>query len=225
MIILCILLCILAVLAFLVYASYSISAGIYLRSFCRQATTKRVVALTFDDGPDSIRTPKVLNILREYNVPACFFCIGHKVAGNEKLLQQIISEGHLIGNHSFSHANGFPAYSLPKMKKDLQTCQSALERVTSQPIKLFRPPFGVTTPTLAKAVHQLGYRSIGWNIRTLDTCLTDQDKIIRLIRKRLRPGSVILLHDRMPGSDQLLKRILQLLKEQKYTVVPLDDML
>ena len=221
----CIIICVFLILAFFIYASYSIEAGVYLHSFCRKTTTERIVALTFDDGPDQEQTPKVLNILKEYNAPACFFCIGHKVANNQELLKQVISEGHILGNHSYSHANQFPLYSLPRMKKDLQTCQSALEQVTSQPIKLFRPPFGVTNPTIAKAVRQLGYTSVGWNIRTLDTCQADTERVIRRIRKRLRPGSVILLHDRMPDCEQLVKGILELLKEQKYTVVRLDKML
>lgn len=83
MIITCIVLGSLLILSFLVYASYSIRSGIYLRSFCRKRTGEKVVALTFDDGPDPIQTPKVLQILKEQQATACFFCIGHKVKGNE----------------------------------------------------------------------------------------------------------------------------------------------
>ena len=103
--------------------------------------------------------------------------------------------------------------------------QCELERVTSQPVTLFRPPFGVTNPTIAKAVRQLGYTSIGWSIRTLDTQQSAPDKILARIRKRLKPGAIILLHDRMPGSDQIVKQILDLLKEQGYTVVRPDKLL
>lgn len=225
MIIGCLIIIILLLLSFLVYASYSIQSGIYLRSFCRKQTKERIVALTFDDGPNSIQTPKVLHVLKEYQAAACFFCIGHQVKGNEKLLQQMIAEGHIIGNHSYTHANLFPLYGLSKMKKDLQACQSELERVTSQPVTLFRPPFGVTNPTIAKAVRQLGLRSVGWNIRTLDTQQPAPEKILHLIRKCLTPGSVILLHDRMPDSDRLVRQILVLLKEQNYTVVRLDKLM
>ena len=224
MMIVCLLLCLLLILSFLVYASYSIQSGIYLRSFCKKRTTEKVVALTFDDGPDPIQTPKVLEVLKEYQVTACFFCIGHKVKGNEAILQKMVAEGHLIGNHSHTHSGLFPLYGLSKMKKDLQTCQCELERVTSQPVSLFRPPFGVTNPTIAKAVRQLGYTSIGWNIRTLDTQQPAPEQILRRIRTRLTPGSVILLHDRMPDSDLLVKQILDLLKEQEYTVVRLDKL-
>lgn len=225
MIITCLVLGSLLILSFLVYASYSIRSGIYLRSFCRKRTVEKIVALTFDDGPNPIQTPKVLQILKEWQVTACFFCIGRKIEGNEKLLQQIVAEGHLIGNHSFTHSGLFPLYRLSRMKKDLQTCQSELERVTSQPVTLFRPPFGVTNPTIAKAVRQLGYTSIGWNIRTLDTQQPSPEKVLNRIRKGLKPGSIILLHDRIPNSGQLVKQILDLLKEQGYSIVRLDELL
>ena len=118
MMIVCLLLCLFLILSFLVYASYSIQSGIYLRSFCKKRTTEKVVALTFDDGPDPIQTPKVLKVLKEYQATACFFCIGHKIKGNEALLKSMVTEGHLIGNHSYSHSGLFPLYGLSKMKKD-----------------------------------------------------------------------------------------------------------
>lgn len=216
---------ILSVIAFLVYASCNIRSNIYLKAFCKKKTTEKIVAITFDDGPDPVQTPKVLQVLREQQAPACFFCIGHKVRSNEQLIRQIIEEGHLVGNHSFDHTNLFPLYSLPRMKKDLQACQFALEQVTSQKIRLFRPPFGVTNPTVAKAVRLLGYTPVGWNIRTLDTQRPSREKILRHIRRKLRPGSVVLLHDRLPESDLLLMEILKLIKQQGYTVVRLDKML
>ena len=144
---------------FLVYASCNIRSNIYLKVFCKKQTEDKIVAITFDDGPDSVQTPKVLQVLKEQQIPACFFCIGHKVEENEELIRQIINEGHLIGNHSFTHTNHFPLYSLSRMKKDLQACQFALERVTSQKIKLFRPPFGVTNPTIAKSCPHIGIHS------------------------------------------------------------------
>ncbi len=212
-------------ITFFVYASCNIHSNIYLKVFCKKQTKEKIVAITFDDGPDSIQTPKVLQVLKEEQVQACFFCIGHKVEGNEQLLRQIINEGHLIGNHSFAHTFNFPLYSLSRMKKDLQTCQSALEQVILQEIRLFRPPFGVTNPTIAKTVHLLGYTPIGWNIRTFDTQHPPIEKVLRHVRHKLRPGSIILLHDRIPDSDVLLKEILNLISEQGYTVVRLDRIL
>lgn len=110
------------------------------------------------------------------------------------------------------------------MKEDLQACQSALEAATSQPVSLFRPPFGVTNPTIAQATRQLGHKTIGWNIRTLDTQYPTPEKILRRIQKRLRPGSIILLHDPLRGSEVLLQQVIKLIKEQGYTIVRLDSM-
>lgn len=207
---------ILLVLVFLFYASYSIQAGIYLKACCRIPTDEKIVILTFDDGPDEFQTPKVLDVLKEYGVTATFFCIGSKVKGNEAIVRRIVEEGHSIGNHSYTHTWRFPLLSTEKMKADLLLCQEQLEEVTKQKVSLFRPPYGVTNPTIAKAVNELGYRTIGWNIRTLDTQSLSHDKIIKRIRRRLRPGAVLLLHDRMPESDILLKRILDELGRKGY---------
>lgn len=216
---------IVSVMAFFFYASYSIRACIYMRVFCHKQTEEKIIAITFDDGPDPIQTPKVLKVLRERHIPACFFCIGNKIKGNEELLRQIIKEGHSIGNHSFSHSGYFPLYRLKRMHHDLITCQQELEKVTGQPVQWFRPPFGVTNPTIAKAVRKLGVTPIGWNIRTLDTQQSSPEKIIKRIKKRLVPGSILLLHDRMPDSDKLLVEILDFIEKEGYTVVALDKLM
>ena len=111
------------------------------------------------------------------------------------------------------------------MCHDLITCQQELEKVTGQPVQWFRPPFGVTNPTLAQAVRRLGYFPVGWNIRTLDTQQPTPEKIIKRIKKRLVPGSILLLHDRMPDSDRLLVQVLDFIEKEGYTVVTLDRLI
>lgn len=207
--------------AFLFYASYSIQAGVYLKALCRKQTEEKVVALTFDDGPDPVQTPRILDVLKEYSVSATFFCIGSQIEGNEELLRRIIGEGHSIGNHSYTHTWKFPLYPAKRMKADLERCQYLLEGATGQKINTFRPPYGVTNPTIAKVIKALGYQTIGWNIRTLDTQLSSHNRIIKRIARRLRPGSIILLHDRMPQSEMLLREILDELNRKEYRVVTL----
>ncbi|NDV66996.1 polysaccharide deacetylase family protein [Bacteroides sp. 224] len=207
-------------LGFLFYASYSIRAGIYLKSVCRIPTNEKVVALTFDDGPHPYQTPKVLDVLKEYNIPATFFCIGSKIAGNEEILHRMVQEGHSVGNHSYTHAPNFPLYPVRRMVKDLLLTQNTLEDLLQKDIHIFRPPFGVTNPTIAKATKRLGYKSIGWNIRSMDTSFS-HPKVLKRIRKRLRPGSIILLHDRMSESDKLTREIVQLLRKENYRIIPL----
>ncbi|WP_071147627.1 polysaccharide deacetylase family protein [Bacteroides ihuae] len=216
---------IISALLFLIYASYNINSNVYMRVFCKKHTRKKVVAITFDDGPAGLETARVLAVLKEYNIAACFFCIGNKIEGNEALLQQMVSEGHLLGNHSYTHSTLFPLYNLHKMKEDLLACQREIERASSQKTNLFRPPFGVTNPTIAKAVKQLGYIPIGWNIRTLDTLQHSPEKIVRYVQRKLRPGSVILLHDRMPQSNLLLKQIIELIIKEGYSIVRLDGLI
>ncbi len=216
---------ILVLCAFLFYASYSIRSGIYLRAFCRKKTNDKIVALTFDDGPHPIETPAVLNVLKNRNIPATFFCIGRKVIGNEPIIHRIDTEGHLVGNHSYSHMGVFALWTVRKIKQDLVNCQSILQDILEKDINLFRPPFGVTNPTIARAVKDLNYTVIGWNIRTMDTQKISHEQILKRIRRKLRPGSVILLHDRMPQSEVLLEKILDLLADEEYRIVSLNEMI
>lgn len=210
---------------FLFYASYSISSGVYLKVFCKAATTEKAVAITFDDGPDNRQTPLVLDILNQHNVEAAFFCIGEKAAQSPDLTRRIHDEGHLIGNHSFRHKGSFPLLSYRPMRADLIQTQQTLEAITGSPVTLFRPPFGVTNPTIGRAVHSLGYKAIGWNIRSLDTKGEPVGKIMKRITKQIHPGAVILLHDRMPDSAELLTALLTYLHREGYAVKRVDKLL
>lgn len=208
----------------LFYASYSIRAGFYLKALCRAEKKEKVVALTFDDGPHRVYTGEVLDVLKDYRVPATFFCIGSEAEKYPEVVRRIFAEGHTVGNHSYSHAGRFPFYSLQHMEKDLRLAQEILERITGRPVTLFRPPFGVTNPTIAKVVKKTGYRTIGWNIRSFDTREESPDRILRRIAGRLEPGSVILLHDRLAGSAALLKRLLDELQKRRYRIISLEEM-
>lgn len=170
--------------AFLFYASYSIQAGIYLKAFCRKNTEEKIVALTFDDGPHPLQTSKVLDVLKERNLPATFFCIGKQIKGNENILHRMINEGHSLGNHSYIHSWRFPFFTGTSMTEDLKRWEHSIAGITSERIKWFRPPYGVTNPTIAKVAKRLNYITIGWNIRTLDTQITSHEKILRRIKKK-----------------------------------------
>lgn len=209
-----------------VYASAAIGSGVYVKAMCRAATDEKVVALTFDDAPDPIQTPKVLEVLRQHHVHATFFCIGNQAEAYPDIVRQITADGHLIGNHSYSHSNCFPLFSRRKMQLDLERCDTALAQCTptGNDMKLFRPPFGVTNPTVASAVKSLGYTVIGWNIRSFDTARSTESAFYRICR-RMRPGSIVLLHDRLPNSHILLERLLKYLHDNDYRIERVDRML
>ncbi|MBR5958490.1 MAG: polysaccharide deacetylase family protein [Salinivirgaceae bacterium] len=206
-----------AILAFLFYASYSIKSQVYVRALCRVKTDEKVVYLTFDDAPDAVQTPKVLDVLKRNNIKAAFFCIGSRVAGCEPIVKRIADDGHLIGNHSYSHKNTFPLLSRRKMVEDIERCQSELKRATGSDTQFFRPPFGVTNPRVAYAVKKLNLNVIGWSIRTYDTNQPPVEKVLRRIRRQLKSGSIILLHDGICGSETLLQAVIDTIRSEGYS--------
>lgn len=204
-------------LGFLFYASYSIKSQVYVRALCRVKTQEKVVYLTFDDAPDAVQTPKVLDVLKRNNIKAAFFCIGSRIAGCEPIVKRIADDGHLIGNHSFSHKNSFPLLSRRKMVEDIEQCQSELRRATGSDTQLFRPPFGVTNPRVAYAVRKLNLKVIGWSIRTYDTNQPPIEKVLRRIQRQLKSGSIILLHDGISGSETLLQAVVDTIRSEGYS--------
>lgn len=216
---------VLIVLFLLFWSSWSISAGVYLKTVCRLNTNEKVVALSYDDGPEPATTLPLLEVLRKYNTKACFFCIGHKAEQFPEIIRQIVDEGHEIGNHSYGHEATFPLYGKKKMKDDLLKAQQILEQASGRQVRLFRPPFGVTNPTMGSVVKELGWTTIGWSTRSLDTQAQTADKVLRRIKRKLKPGVIILLHDRMPFCAELTEKLLGYLRENGYKAVSLNDVL
>lgn len=227
--ILCILAIVLSITVFMVWASASIRSGVYVRAFCREKTDRKVVYLTFDDGPHPPETERVLDVLRERGAKATFFLIGSKVSGNEAVLRRMLEEGHALGLHTYSHAGTFPLLSFDKMLADVNEGKRAVESVAGKTISLFRPPFGVTNPTIAKVVRTLRLQTVGWDVRSFDTMFCKSSKhsckqsghdwyvpVVERIMKQVRPGSVILLHDRLDGASELLSLLLDSLAASGY---------
>lgn len=210
---------VLTVTAFLVWACATISSGVWLKAECRGR--RGSVYLTFDDGPEPGRTEEILEILAGRNAKAVFFLIGDKVEGNEDLVRKILAGGHGIGLHSCCHSWKFPLMTAGRMTEDLERCRTMLENVKGSSVTLFRPPFGVVNPTVAKVVRKLGLRTIGWSIRTLDTSLLRKEggmeRILEKIDRKLEDGAVILLHDRLEGSGELLRAVLDRIESRGYS--------
>jgi len=207
----------LVLIVFLVWASATIDSKVYVRAFCKlKDCSDKVVYLTFDDGPDPVNTPKVLEVLKQHGAKATFFMIGKKLPGQENLVLRVLADGHQIGNHTATHDGSFPLLGEKKMLVNISSCASMLESITGTKVYLFRPPFGVTNPTIGRCVRKLGYSVVGWNIRTFDTRRPEPEYVIARIKKRLVPGSVILLHDRLPESPVILESVLTFLEEQGY---------
>ena len=208
----------------LTLGSILICSNFYLRALCRGTKTEKVVALTFDDGPDKVITPKVLAILEKHNVQATFFIIGIKAKKNRALLKLIIGKGHLAGLHSYSHGFFFDFYTKRNMEQDLLKTEEVIMCNTGKKPLLFRPPYGVTNPTLANTVKDLGYHVIGWSVRSLDTAIKDAEKVSKRVLRKLHPGAVILMHDTQNITPEALEKVIIRAKEEGYRFVGLEEM-
>ncbi|MBL4653100.1 MAG: polysaccharide deacetylase family protein [Flavobacteriales bacterium] len=203
--------------------SYKIGMKFYIDSICDVPNSENKVAITFDDGPNIEFTPRVLNLLDEHNAKATFFCIGTTIEKHPEMLKEIDKRGHTVGNHSYSHDIKFDMSSVKDVKQDLQKTEALIETQIGKKTLLFRPPFGVTNPKIAKAVKQLKLQSIGWNIRTLDTTKDSEDKIFDRTTN-IKAGDIVLLHDTSDKSVKVLARLLKLLGEKGLHSVTIDEL-
>ena len=206
--------------------SFSMSWGLFLKAFTSNSSIKeKKIAITFDDGPNSKYTAKVLQLLKEYNAKATFFCIGIPIEKHQKLLQRIKTEGHSVGNHSYSHRTTIGFKSTEGWLEELKKTDQAIYKVIGEKPSLFRPPFGVTTPHLAKALKVTGHHIIGWNIRPFDTALKNPETILNRILKSIKPGSIILLHDSHENIETVLEQLLQFLTKNDYQMVTVNELM
>jgi peptidoglycan/xylan/chitin deacetylase (PgdA/CDA1 family) len=195
---------------------------------CKGNATQKRVALTFDDGPDARSTPALLDLLREAGVSATFFCVGDRVSAHRELATRIVSEGHLLENHSFAHSNATNFFGLGRLRDELQRTQDAVKEATGRTPTLFRPPMGLSNPNTFRAARAVGLKVIGWSVRSLDTMTPDSERVAQRVMGRLSPGGIILLHDGNIPAKRLVmtvRLLLSNLKQSGYEVVRLDKLL
>jgi len=201
-----------------------INSKFYIKALCRAETVKNQIAFTFDDGPDPLISPQILDILKENNVKATFFLIGSKIPDNIEIVRRILNEGHIIGNHSFSHNNWFGFWNDKKITEDLKKTHSLVEENFDKKMLLFRPPFGVTTPFTPKFVKAMNYTTIGWSLRSLDTTIKSEKRLLKRLKLKLKPGRIVLFHDNMPQTVAVLKDFINFTLEKNYQILPLDEL-
>lgn len=206
--------------------SFQIKMNYHLQSLNHNyKTSENHISITFDDGPHPDFTPKILALLKEKKAKATFFLIGKKVAQHPKIVQQILEDGHTIGNHSYSHSQGFGFFSADKIISELKETDATVNTLTGKKMKLFRPPFGVTNPNIKKALRTSGHHSIGWSKRSLDTALLSEEMIYKRITTNLKKGDIVLLHDSSAKTVAVLERFLLFLESHQLQSVPVDQLL
>jgi peptidoglycan-N-acetylglucosamine deacetylase len=180
-------------------------------------TTEKKVYLTFDDGPIPEVTEYVLDVLQKENIKAHFFCIGKNVVGNPIIYQRIIEEGHIVGNHTYNHLNGWKTNT----EDYLQNIQEASTIIKSN---LFRPPYGRITKSQIKQLPIINdqFSIIMWDVLSgdFDTSI-DAEKCYQNVIKNIAPGSIIVFHDSekaYPRMKEALPKVIHWLKENGYSV-------
>jgi peptidoglycan-N-acetylglucosamine deacetylase len=181
----------------------------------------RCLALTFDDGPNEIVTPQILDILARQQVKATFFVIGLHVPGREAIVQREYREGHEIGNHTWSHPD-LSKLSPEAVEDQLQMAQTAITAAGVPAPRVLRPPYGAIDDAVASHNRLTVVR---WNVDPEDWKIQDPAKIQEHILTHARPGAIILLHDIYPTTAAALEPTIQALKQQQYQFVTASQML
>lgn len=186
---------------------------------------RRCVSLTFDDGPTSLRTPKLLDILREANVQATFFVIGQQAELYPELLRRAVAEGHVIGNHTYSHPPLFCFLMPAQLRREIERGQEVIERICGQRPRYFRSPVGLRHPLLKLYLKQANLEYVSWRIRSFDTLSKRPEAVLNRIFRRVSSGDIVLLHDNAAAAVtiDLLPRLIQELRNRGFEFAPVGS--
>lgn len=180
---------------------------------------EKKIYLTFDDGPTPEITEWTLAQLRQYNAKATFFCIGDNIEKYPDIFKKVIAEGHSIGNHTFSHLNGWKTQTQNYLE-NTKKCDDSISKLTNDHCKLFRPPYGKIKKSQAKILLEQGYKIIMWDVLSADFDREiTAEECLKNVLSNIKPGSIIIFHDSIKAFKNLeytLPKTLAFLKENGY---------
>ncbi|OON99410.1 MAG: polysaccharide deacetylase [Epulopiscium sp. Nele67-Bin004] len=185
-------------------------------------TSRKVLYLTFDEGYENGMTPKILDTLKELNVPAIFFVTSPFVEGNADLIKRMVDEGHMVANHSHHHPS-MPKYAGDPLvfKKEFDDVETKYTAITGEPmVKLFRPPMGHYSQKTLAMTKDLGYQTIFWSFAYADFDVKKQpnpDSAKKLISTNLHNGAILLLHAISQTNTDILGDVIRDAQAQGYT--------
>lgn len=192
-------------------------------------TTKKVVALTFDDGPDPRYTPRILSILKKEKAKATFFVVGKNVGRHGELLRRIARDGHEIGNHTWSHPIDLYLRTNQEFLREVTLCETAIMKAGVSGAELFRPPLGRTGRNSVELAEDRGYRTVLWTVSGSHREAKTPEAMTRRVLGRLRPGAIVLLHDggRTPREKDVAATAMLVdeLKARGYSFVTVSELL
>jgi len=182
-------------------------------------------SITFDCAWGADDIPDILNTLKKANVRATFFLVGTWAEKNQNIVKQIADDGHDIANHSYAHFR-MGSLDRTKVSSEISQCGELLEKLTGKKCDLFRAPYGDYNNTVITEARKLGYFSIQWDVDSLDWKPgISKDEILRRIRTKVRPGSILLFHNDTEHTAKLLPLIIEELKSENYELVPVSELI
>ena len=191
-------------------------------------TSQKVIYLTFDEGYENGNTGKILDILKELNIPAAFFVVKPYIDKDPDLIKRMAEEGHIVGNHSVHHPSMAQIHDKEKFKAELTGVEEAYKEVTGEDMpKFFRPPMGKYSEESLKMTKELGYKTIFWTFAYKDWLINDQPAegyAVDKICKGSHPGCIMLLHAVSDTNTKVLKNALKTLQDEGYEFKSLNDL-
>lgn len=177
-----------------------------------EESSKRIF-LTFDDGPIPVVTENIQNLLKSYNIPATFFCVGENIKKNPRIFEKLIEDGHAIGNHTYNHLNGWKT-PLDDYMENVLKCEELTQSL------LFRPPYSAITPKQIKALQKNNFKIIMWDVITgdFDQKITPE-KCLNNTIENTEPGSLVVFHDHIkawPRTQYALPKAIEYWLEKGY---------
>jgi peptidoglycan/xylan/chitin deacetylase (PgdA/CDA1 family) len=191
---------------------------------------RRTVALSFDDGPDDLWTPRILSVLSEYSVHATFCCVGQRIQQNPQVLERMVREGHIIANHTWSHPN-FTKVSLDVVRTEVERTNDEIRRVAGVTPRFLRPPYGALNQAVIERVRAMTMKILLWDVDSLDWSGLSGPQVAANVLSHTEPGSIILLHSAGGRGESLedtvdaLPYIIEVLRRENYTFATVPELL
>ncbi len=191
------------------------------------STEKKQIALTFDDGPHPTLTPRILEILAQYNIPATFFMVGQNVLNYPEAARAVIRAGHEVGNHTFTHPH-IAGLDEKAIFDEIGKCEDALEELCEYRPHILRTPQGALTPSLERCLSDDDYILVLWSLDTRDWDNKSTASVVQAVLDNVQAGDIILMHDYIGHNSKTpdaLEKIIPILLSQGYEFVTVSALL
>lgn len=192
-------------------------------------TSENKIYLTFDAGFENGNTEKILDALKKHNVKATFFLVGNYIETSPELVKRMVEEGHIVGNHTYSHPDMSKISYEESFKKELQSLEALYKETTGKELlKIYRPPQGKYCVSNLEMANKLGYKTIFWSLAYVDWYENDQptkEEAFDKLLKRIHPGAIVLLHSTSKTNADILDELLTKWEDMGYSFGDIEDLI